>query len=155
MGMGRPGPGPHVPEGLDEFFVSRHGTVDMGNPHLVILVADPSMVKLATEGAWLERQFPHGINVEYVAVDRRRPRLDMRVWERGVGITEACGTGACAAAHLAHAWGLVGDEVHVSMPGGNARVRLEPDGSVTLIGPSVFIADVHLDRAGERSPAEA
>jgi diaminopimelate epimerase len=155
VGMGRPSPGPRVPEALDEFFVSRHGTVDMGNPHLVILVPDPAAVKLATEGAWLERQFPRGINVEYVAVESGGSELRLRVWERGAGITEACGTGACAAAHLAHGWGLIGDEVSVSMPGGDARVRLEVDGSVTLIGPSVFVADVDVELAGERTPAEA
>jgi diaminopimelate epimerase len=127
----------------------------MGNPHLVILVQDPSMVKLATEGAWLERQFPRGINVEYVSVQDDGAALQLRVWERGAGITEACGTGACAAAYLTRRWGLVDDDVRVSMPGGDARVRLEVDGSVTLIGPSVFIADVDVEMAGERTPAEA
>ena len=155
--MGRPAPGPHVPEALDEFFVSRHGTVDMGNPHLVVLVPDPSAVRLATEGAWLEKQFPSGVNVEYIAVDEATGGLQLRVWERGAGVTEACGTGATAAAYLAHHWGLVGDDVVVTMPGGSARVRLEPDGAVTLIGPSVFVADVDVDLAvaGTRAPAEA
>jgi diaminopimelate epimerase len=155
VGMGRPTPGPRVPEALDEFFVSRHGTLDMGNPHLVILVQDPAVVKLATEGAWLEKQFPRGINVEYVSVDDDGAGMHLRVWERGAGVTEACGTGACAAAYLTHQWGLLGDDVRVTMPGGVARVRLEVDGSVTLIGPSVFIADVDVEMAGERTPAEA
>jgi diaminopimelate epimerase len=156
VGMGRPGAGPHIPEALDEFFISRHGTVDMGNPHLVVLVSDPGAVQLATEGAWLEKQFPHGINVEYIALDDTTG-LQLRVWERGAGVTEACGTGACAAAFLAHRWGLVGDDVQVSMPGGAARVRLEVDGSVTLIGPSAFVADVDVqdEMADTRTPAEA
>jgi diaminopimelate epimerase len=157
VGMGRPGAGPHIPEALDEFFVSRHGTVDMGNPHLVVLVSDPGTVRLATEGAWLDKQFPEGINVEYIAHDEAGTGLELRVWERGAGATEACGTGACAAAFLAQRWGLVGDDVIVSMPGGAARVRLEVDGSVTLIGPSAFIADVEVqvETADSRTPAEA
>jgi diaminopimelate epimerase len=154
VGMGRPTAGPRVPEALDEFFVSRHGTVDMGNPHLVILVHDPAVVELATEGAWLERQFPRGINVEYISVADDGRSLALRVWERGAGVTEACGTGACAAAHLAHAWGLTGDDVAVTMPGGSARVRLEADGSVTLTGPSVFIATLDV-ASGDRTPVEA
>jgi len=155
VGMGRPAPGPHIPEALDEFFVSRHGTVDMGNPHLVVLVSDPTEVRLSTEGAWLERQFPSGINVEYVAVDADGTGLQLRVWERGAGATEACGTGASAAAFLVNQWGLVGEEVSVSMPGGTARVRLEVDGTVTLIGPSVLIADIQVDLIDTRTPAEA
>jgi diaminopimelate epimerase len=151
--MGRPRPGPRVPGALDEYFVSRHGTVDMGNPHLVIEVPDPDAVKLATEGAWLDQQFPSGVNVEYIAVDTSGTGLFLRVWERGAGVTEACGTGACAAAYLAASWGLVGDDVTVSMPGGTARVHLAPDGQVTLIGPSVHVADI--ETAGERSPVEA
>jgi diaminopimelate epimerase len=152
-GMGRPGPGPHVPEALDEFFVSRHGTVDLGNPHLVILVHDPAVVELATEGAWLERQFPKGINVEYIAVVDDGRGLHLRVWERGAGVTEACGTGACAAAFLAHSWGLTDEDVVVTMPGGSARVRLDADGSVTLTGPSVFVAEIGI--ALDRTPVEA
>jgi diaminopimelate epimerase len=147
VGMGVPTPGPHVPDALDEFLSGLHGTVDMGNPHLVIVVADPAGVDLATEGAWLEAQFPHGVNVEYIAVDPNRTAITLRVWERGAGITEACGTGACAAASAAHQWGLVDRQVRVHMPGGSAEVQLEDDGSVTLIGPSVFIADVDVDVA--------
>ena len=126
----------------------------MGNPHLVILVDDPATVDLATEGAWLEQQFPHGVNVEYIA-PYGSGGLTLRVWERGAGITEACGTGACAAAFEAHRWGLVGNEVRVTMPGGTATVLLDGDGGVTLIGPSVHIADVEIETAGDRTPVEA
>lgn len=154
VAMGRPGPGPRVPAALDEFFVSRHGTVDMGNPHLVILVPDPDAVKLATEGAWLEQQFPGGINVEYATPDGPGG-LRLRVWERGAGVTAACGTGACAAVHLAHRWGLVGGSVRVSMPGGTALVEVAADGSITLTGPSVHVADVTVSRPADRTPVEA
>jgi diaminopimelate epimerase len=121
----------------------RHATVDVGNPHLVVEVADPDAVDLAVEGAEIERQFAEGINVEYVTVEAP-DRIRLRVWERGAGITEACGSGACAAAHAAHAWGAVDDRVVVAMPGGEAEVRLEEDGSITLCGPSVHIADIEV-----------
>jgi diaminopimelate epimerase len=154
VAMGRPRRGPRVAEALEDFLKGRHGTVDMGNPHLVILVANPDGVDLTTEGAWLEKQFPHGVNVEYIAPDGAGG-LNLRVWERGAGITEACGTGACAAAFEAHRWGLVGDEVRVTMPGGAAVVQLDGDGGVTLVGPSVFIADVEVAVATDREPVEA
>jgi diaminopimelate epimerase len=67
----------------------------------------------------------------------------MLVWERGVGVTEACGTGACAAAHLAHEWGMVGDVVEVRMPGGSVTVELV-EGRAILRGPTVLVADLEL-----------
>jgi len=112
----------------------------------VLLVDDPRAVDLATEGAWLEQQFADGINVEYITIPRDldgdQAAIDLRVWERGAGITQACGSGACAAAYVAHGWGLVGDRVRVRMPGGDADVVLGADGAVTLVGPSVYVADV-------------
>ena len=146
VAMGTAAAGPHVPEPLAESLPERFGTADLGNPHLVLLVDDPALVDLATEGAWLEQQFPDGVNVEYVRVTAATgsspAAIDLRVWERGAGITEACGSGACAAAFVARGWGLVDDHVRVHMPGGDAEVRLGPDDEVTLIGPSVYVADV-------------
>jgi diaminopimelate epimerase len=77
------------------------------------------------------------MNVEFVA-----PAADglvLRVWERGAGLTEACGTGAYAAAVAARAWGLVGEDAVVHMPGGDVEVR----GS-TLGGPAMFVADIEV-----------
>ena len=142
VGMGEPGQGPHIPAPVGEFLTGRFATVDMGNPHLVVVVDDPATVDLTTEGGWLEAQFPGGMNIEYIAPTADGTALALRVWERGAGVTNACGTGACAAAHQARRWGLVGDQVTVSMPGGDARVVLEADGTATLIGPSVHIAEV-------------
>ena len=65
----------------------------------------------------------------------------MRPWERGVGITEACGSGATVAAWVARSWGLVGDTVVVSMPGGEVTVELGLH-SASLIGPATYVADV-------------
>jgi diaminopimelate epimerase len=146
VSMGIATAGPHVPDPLAESLPERFGTADLGNPHLVLLVDDPAGVDLVTEGAWLEQQFPDGVNVEYIRVteaDGSSPAIiDLRVWERGAGITEACGSGACAAAFVARSWGLVGEHALVRMPGGEAEVRIAADDAVTLVGPSVYVADV-------------
>jgi len=120
---------------------SRSVTIDMGNPHLVIAVADPSEVDLIAEGPWFEQRFADGINIEFIAATGP-DSLDLRVWERGAGVTQACGTGACAAAHAANAWGLVGERVLVAMPGGVAEVVLGT--TVTLIGPASHVATVEV-----------
>jgi len=135
--MGSARPGPDVPGPLAEQLGGRFMTVDVGNPHLVLEVPDPDTVDLETQGLWLEQQFPGGVNVEFVA-PAGPDTIAVRVWERGVGPTRACGTGACAAAHAAHAWGLVGERVRVEMPGGAAEVQLGP--SITLIGPAQHVA---------------
>jgi diaminopimelate epimerase len=143
VAMGPAKSGPEVPPPVDEELDDRHTTIDMGNPHLVIETEDPDRVDLETRGAWLERQFVDGVNVEFIAKDGGRPdAIVLRVWERGAGITRACGTGACAAAHAAHAWGLVGDVVTVEMPGGSAEVRLGDD--VVLVGPAELVAEIEV-----------
>jgi diaminopimelate epimerase len=141
VAMGPARPGPAVPAPLAEELGGRHQTVDMGNPHLIIEVADPDTIDLSTQGAWLEQQFAGGINVEFVARSGD-DELTMRVWERGAGITQACGTGACAAASAAHEWGLVGDRVRVVMPGGAAEVELGDD--IVLIGPTQLVATIEV-----------
>jgi diaminopimelate epimerase len=145
--MGILSEGPVVPrevsERLDE---DRHATVDAGNPHLVVLVADLSAIDLVGTGSWIESQFDAGINVEFIATGSVPDSIDLLVWERGAGVTEACGTGATAAAVLAHRWGLVGREVQVVMPGGTAEVIVGdgPDDEPVLIGPSQHIATIEI-----------
>lgn len=144
VGMGTVASGPAVPpDVVERLGGARHATVDVGNPHLVVLVDDPLAVDLAAEGPPLEAAFPAGVNVEFVA-----PTADglvLTVWERGAGITEACGTGACAATAAAHRWGVVGERAEVRMPGGVATVELDGD-EITLVGPSEHIADVEVSR---------
>lgn len=147
VAMGLVADGPAVPrdvsERLDE---CRHSTVDLGNPHLVVLVPDLATVDLVGSGAWLESRFDAGINVEFIAIADDADTIDLLVWERGAGVTEACGTGAVAAATRAHEWGLVGREVRVRMPGGSAEVIVAASASEepVLIGPAQHIATVEL-----------
>jgi len=136
--------GPAVPDvAAKRLGERRHATADIGNPHLVVLVDDLSEVDLVGDGSWFETQFPAGVNVEFIALGPEPDTLTLRVWERGAGVTEACGTGATAAAHLARSWGLVGDQVRVEMPGGPATVVLDGDEPV-LVGPSVLIATIEV-----------
>jgi diaminopimelate epimerase len=131
---------PAPPPGYD---VGKSAAADIGNPHWVVLVDDAWSVDLARLGP----QFEHaggGVNVEFIApTPGTTDAIDLAVWERGVGITEACGSGAAAAAFVAHRWGLVGADVTVHMPGGAARVVLD-GAAATLVGPSVLIAAVEV-----------
>ena len=148
--MGLVADGPVVPRSVSERLGGdRHATADLGNPHIVVLVADLASVDLVGTGAWIESQFDAGINVEFIATGTEPDSLDLLVWERGAGVTEACGTGATAAATLAHQWGLVGREVRVVMPGGSAEVIVaaSPDAEPILIGPSQHIATIELPDA--------
>ncbi len=109
--------------------------VNMGNPHLVVLGPDPAVVAVAELGPMLEAGVAGGQNVEFVTLGPGPDEITMRVWERGVGETLACGTGACAAAVALNHWGRVGRRVTVHQPGGDADVELRADGTVVLSGP--------------------
>lgn len=140
VNMGPVGPGPGVDPSLA---LDQAATADLGNPHLVVLVDDPSAVDVGTDGPALEQVYPDGMNVEFIAkAPNATDTIDLVVWERGVGITEACGTGACAAATLAHTWGLVGNEVTVQMPGGIVVVDVAD--TVFLNGPAEYIATIEV-----------
>jgi diaminopimelate epimerase len=119
--------------------------VDMGNPHLVLLGPDPAEVDVETLGRQLQAVQPGGINVEFIATGPGPDALTLRVWERGVGQTLACGTGSAAAAAAAHSWGLVGERVDVHNPGGTLTVELAPAG-IVLSGPVQKVADIAVDR---------
>jgi diaminopimelate epimerase len=118
--------------------------VDVGNPHLVVAGTDPATVDVATLGARLEATDPAGLNVEFVALGPGPDEITMRVWERGVGETQACGTGSCAAAVAFHHWGRVGRAVTVHQPGGSVAVDIAADGTVSLTGPSVVVGHCRL-----------
>jgi len=100
--------------------------VDVGNPHCVILVDDPASVDIARLGPLVEhhRAFPRRVNVEFVRVEADGT-VTMRVWERGVGETQACGTGATAVGAACVRLGLVSSPVTVHLPGGDLVIEVE------------------------------
>jgi diaminopimelate epimerase len=129
-----------------------HGThyegdaAGMGNPHLVLFVDDPATARVTQHGPHLEHddRFPRCTNVEFVrATPGATDELDMRVWERGVGETLSCGTGACAVAAVAHRRGLVGERTVVHVPGGDLVVQLGD--TIHLGGPVVHVFDVEVE----------
>lgn len=110
--------------------------VNIGNPHAVFFVDDAAAIDLAGLGPSLEHDpvFPERANLgvaEVVGPDRLR----VRVWERGVGLTRACGTGACAAAAAAHRRGLAGRKVEVRLDGGPLALEWREDGHMVMTGP--------------------
>jgi diaminopimelate epimerase len=118
--------------------------LSVGNPHIVVAVDDVDAIDLAAVGA----QLPD-VNLEVVQPGPEPGAVTMRVHERGVGLTEACGTGACAAAVAAAGWGFVpkeAGELMVHMPGGSARVSLDAPapGRVTLTGPATYVATIEV-----------
>lgn len=115
--------------------------VSMGNPHAVLVVDDVSLASVGGLGPRLEthERFPKGVNVEFAEVVAD-DLLRLRVWERGVGETAACGTGACAAAVALHRRGFVGSDVAVHLPGGVLRIRDRGDKGVLLTGAAVEVA---------------
>jgi diaminopimelate epimerase len=109
---------------------------NIGNPHATFFVADAAAIDLAALGPLLEHHalFPERANIgvaELVAPDRLR----LRVWERGVGITRACGTGACAAVVAASRRGLTGRTAEVVLEGGSLTIAWRADGHVVMTGP--------------------
>lgn len=130
--------------------------VDAGNPHVVVEVTPSSAlpaVNLAELGQKVNAITPNGANVHVMAIGADPGAISVRTYERGVGLTEACGTGACASAVVASSWGLVGDNavshpdhhpmggtVVVHMPGGRAEVVLGE--RIRLIGPAIAVAAV-------------
>ena len=120
--------------------------VSMGNPHYVIFVDDLDSVDVAARGAMLERhpRFPERCNIEFAQVTPGGIR--MRVWERGSGITMACGTGACATAVAAAVTGRCGRRSRVMMDGGTLDIEWRAsDNHVYLSGPATFVYEGDID----------
>ena len=118
--------------------------VNVGNPHVIFFVEDLSAVPLGQIGPVIEKDsiFPQGINVN-VAQILSRDAIRLRVWERGAGLTRACGTGACATAVGAMRRGLVDRKVTVSLPGGDLVIAWDEDtperkGRITMTGPATI-----------------
>lgn len=118
--------------------------VNMGNPHVVLLLPGPVGDDVVHGvGPRLERSVPGGANVEFVWEGPGAGELTMRVWERGVGETLACGTGTCAVVAATTSWGVTGSRVAVHNPGGVLEVELTDDGAV-LGGPTALVGSVEV-----------
>lgn len=132
------------PVELGEGYAYSQGiAVNMGNPHLVIFTTDVEKIDLTAVGPALEHHplFPDRVNVEFAEV-KADGAIRMRVWERGSGITMACGTGACATAVAAAFSGRCGRESDVTMDGGTLHIEWrEADNRVYMTGPAVIVFD--------------
>lgn len=138
-----------VPEAADHYLVNiedtpvKFGAVSMGNPHAVISVDNVDNAPVETWGPVLESHalFPERVNVGFMqVVDRGRIRL--RVYERGVGETLACGTGACAAVVMGIKWGMLNKRVTVELSGGNLLIEWDGNQSpVLMTGPAQTVFD--------------
>lgn len=111
--------------------------VNVGNPHVIFFVADPYAIDMARLGPMIETDplFPARVNVNVAAVTAR-DAITLRVWERGAGLTRACGTGACATAIGAMKRGLVDRQVTVTLPGGPLEIAWREDGEIVMTGPA-------------------
>lgn len=117
------------------------GVVSMGNPHGVLLVDDVDTAPVARVGALLERheRFPNRANIGFLQI-LAPDRVRLRVFERGVGETQACGTGACAAVAIGRSWNLLAPEVSVELPGGRLAIRWQGPGEpVWMSGEAITV----------------
>lgn len=124
------------------------GALSMGNPHAVLRVADLESAPVALLGPQIERHpcFPARVNVGFMQVlDPGHIRL--RVYERGAGETLACGTGACAAVAAGRLWGILGERVRVSLPGGDLVIQwLGGSDPVWMTGPATTVYQGEIER---------
>jgi diaminopimelate epimerase len=117
------------------------GAVSMGNPHALVEVADIDSAQVAMLGASLQSNsaFPQSANIGFAQVVAR-DHLRLRVYERGVGETLACGSGACAAAAILIRRGTVDRDVRISLPGGDLQISWPDDAAeVIMSGPAAFV----------------
>jgi diaminopimelate epimerase len=116
--------------------------VNVGNPHAVIFCESPMQPdEMRKAGAWLESHanHPRKINVEFVEVISRN-EAKVNVWERGCGMTQACGTGACAVAAAGISHNIFYNSVSINMPGGSLKIEQSEDGKISMTGPVQEVA---------------
>jgi diaminopimelate epimerase len=138
-----------MPVSWDE--LERPAAVNVGNPHVVFFVPDCDAVDLEALGPVIEHDplFPQRVNVNVASVAGEN-RLKLRVWERGVGLTRACGTGACATAVAAIRAGKARSPVRVTLPGGDLEIDWEDGQPIQMTGPAthVFTGETDWDNFG-------
>jgi len=122
--------------------VMEFGAVSMGNPHAVIEVASLQDYDVASVGAEIQNKagFENGVNVGFVEF-QTESTISLKVWERGVGETPACGTGACAAVAVGVKWGKLNSIVKVRQAGGELAIEWDPekDDNLTMTGPANYV----------------
>ncbi|MFQ3176184.1 MAG: diaminopimelate epimerase [Psychromonas sp.] len=118
------------------------GVVSVGNPHCVVLVDDIDSAPVETLGPLLENheRFPNKVNVGFLEI-KSRDHARLRVWERGVGETLACGTGACAAAVVGQLQDKLNTHCTIALTGGELRLFWQPGQSVKMTGTADFVFD--------------
>jgi diaminopimelate epimerase len=132
-----------MPVGWEE--LQSPAAVNVGNPHAIFFVDDAGAVDLARLGPLIETDplFPDRINVNVASLEGGALRL--RVWERGAGLTQACGTGACATAVAAIRRKLVEGRVEVRLPGGSLVIEWTPGGTIRMSGPATSVFSGEID----------
>lgn len=123
---------------IDDPVLHTPGCVSMGNPHVVFFVPDAEAAPVREVGPMIEhhRLFPEGVNVGFAEI-RARDHIRLKVWERGAGLTQACGTGACAALVAATRRGLTERKARLELDGGDLTIEWrESDGHVIMTGPA-------------------
>jgi diaminopimelate epimerase len=128
--------------------VQAPAVVNMGNPHAIFFVEDIAALDLAAIGPALEHDpvFPERANISLARV-AAPDHIELKVWERGVGLTRACGSAACAALVAAARRGLTGQRATVSLPGGDLDILWRDDDMVVMTGPVAFEFEARLDPA--------
>lgn len=133
----------NMPVGWED--LSDPAAVNMGNPHVIFFVNDSAAVDLARLGALIETDplFPEHVNVNVASI--AEDGIHLRVWERGAGLTLACGTGACATAVAAIRRKLVTGPVAVHLPGGTLTIDWKAGGTVQMTGPTAHVFTGEID----------
>lgn len=119
--------------------------VNVGNPHAIFFVEDADAVNLKEIGPSIETDsvFCEGVNVNVASIDN--DEIKLHVWERGAGLTRACGTGACATAVAAIKQGRAPSPVTVNLPGGALKIEWQPGQSIIMTGPAVHVFSGNAD----------
>lgn len=127
----------NMPVGWED--LQNPAAVNVGNPHVIFFVDDSMIVELDRLGAMIEVDplFPEKVNVNVAHI--KDGTIHLRVWERGVGLTRACGTGACATAVAAIKRGLVSSPVQVALPGGSLLISWKAGANIEMQGPTTYV----------------
>ena len=124
---------------IDAPLLHSPSVVNVGNPHCIFWVKDLNVVDLARVGPMLENHplFPERANISLAQVVARNHVL-LKVWERGAGLTQACGTAACATMAAGHRIKIIDTECTITLPGGDLLMRVDDEGHVMMTGPAAY-----------------